>query len=132
MRDAVIACSDAAKLFELSDGPLDPVAQLIDGRIERPLSWHTSALRDYGASAAILNMVEDGMTVIGAVGDDMACGQTAQERDSRTVVTGITTGQDEAHWPTERIDCNVPLAGQSTSGAPQSLVADPPFWPVAA
>jgi hypothetical protein len=26
----------------------------------------------------------------------------------------------------------MPFGGQSSSGAPQSLIADPPFWPVAA
>lgn len=72
------------------------------------------------------------MSVIGLVGDDMACGEAGDQRQGMAGVAGLAAGEDEAQRPTEAVDRDVPLAGQSSSGTPQSLVLDPPFWPVAA
>ncbi len=45
---------------------------------------------------------------------------------------GLPGGEEEADRPPEAVDRDVPLAGQTSSGTPQSLVPGPPFWPVAA
>ncbi len=72
------------------------------------------------------------MAVIGLVGKDMASDQAGELRDGGLVIAGVAAGQDEAHRSAERIDGDVPFGCQSTSGAPQSLVATAPFCPVAA
>lgn len=72
------------------------------------------------------------MTVIGAIGDDVGGGEAGDQRQGVGGVIGLATGEEEADRPAEAVDRDVPLAGQSASGTPQSLVLDPPFWPVAA
>lgn len=57
----------------------------------------------------------------------MPGGQTREQRDGRSGIAGIAACQDEAHWADECIDRDVPLGCQPSSGAPQSLVAQPPF-----
>jgi hypothetical protein len=58
--------------------------------------------------------------------------QAGEQGDSGAGIAGVAAGENEAHRPTKAVDRDVPLARQSTSGAPQSLVTDPPFWPVEA
>ena len=100
--------------------------------VERPFAGHAGALRDDRLGACCLNVIEDGMAVIGLVGEDVGRIEASQQGDSRSGIAGVAAGQDEADGSAERIERDVPLGGQSTSGAPQSLVAGPPFWPVAA
>ena len=77
-------------------------------------------------------MIEDGVGVIGFVGDDVGGGEAGEQRESLSGVVNLAAGEDEAQRSTEAVDGDMPLAGQSSSGTPQSLVFDPPFWPVAA
>lgn len=127
MWDAVVSSCDASELFEPADGPLDAVSEFVYDGIEGPFSGHSSSLRDDGLCACGLDMVEDDVAVIGFVGDDMTRWKAGQQGDCGVVIAGIATGQDEAHRTAEAIDRNVPFAGQSASGAPQSLIATPPF-----
>lgn len=132
MRDTVVSGGDAAQLLELADGPLDPVAQLVFDRIEGSVAWHAGALRDDRLRAGCFDKVKDCVGVVGFVGQNVTRIETCQQRDSQLGIAGIAAGQNEAYRAAERIDRDVPLGGQSSSGAPQSLVARPPFWPVAA
>ncbi len=77
-------------------------------------------------------MIEDGVRVIGFVGDEVAGGETGDQRQGVGRVIGLPGGEEEADRPPEAVDRDVPLAGQTSSGTPQSLVPGPPFWPVAA
>lgn len=77
-------------------------------------------------------MIEDGVGIISLVGDDVVSLEAGEQRDGQPGIAGIAAGQDEPDRAAERIDRDMPLGRQSASGAPQSLVADPPFWPVAA
>ena len=72
------------------------------------------------------------MRIISLVGDDVGGGEAGDEGEGMGGVAGLTAGENEAQRSSEAVDRNVPLAGQSSSGTPQSLVLDPPFWPVAA
>ena len=104
-------------MFEFADGAFDAVAHFGDGWIEGAVSGHAFSLRNDRYCAIFLDVIADGVAVIGLVGENVA----RQE-----------PGLDEANRLAQRIDGDVPFAGQSASGAPLSLVADPPFWPVAA
>ena len=72
------------------------------------------------------------MSVIGFVGDDTGSGEAGDQGERMSGIAGLPWGQQEADRTAERVDGNMPLAGQPSSGTPQSLVLDPPFWPVAA
>lgn len=130
--DAVVSGGDATQLLELADSALDSVSQFVFGGVEGAGPGHAGALGDDGNGLAGFDMIEDGVAVIGSVCDDVMCGEAGKQRDGRAVVAGIAAGQNEAYRSAKSVDRDVPLAGQSASGAPQSLVADPPFWPVAA
>ena len=77
-------------------------------------------------------MVKDGVSVISLVGNDMSGGEACDQRQRLVGIIGLAAGEDEADGSAKAVDGDVPLAGQSSSGTPQSLVLDPPFWPVAA
>ena len=132
LRPPIVSCGDASELLELADGALDAVAELVEGRVEGARPGHAGALRDDRNSAACFDGVKDGVAVIGLVGDDAGGGEAGDERGSVAGIGGLPASEDEAQRAAVRIDGDVPLAGQSPSGTPQSLVADPPFWPVAA
>lgn len=72
-------------------------------------------------------MVENDVAIIGFVGNDMPRWQASHQWDRRIVIAGIAAGQDEAHGAAQAIDRDMPFAGQTSSRAPQSLVATPPF-----
>lgn len=72
------------------------------------------------------------MAVIGLVGDEVAGGEAGDQRQGVGGVIGLAAGEAEADRPAEAVNRDVPFAGQSSSGTPQSLILDPPFWPVAA
>jgi len=63
------------------------------------------------------------MAVIGFVGDNMNGIEAAQQRDGGPRVASVAAGENKADGTAERVDRDVPLGGQSPSGAPQSLVA---------
>ena len=116
----------------MADGSLDLVAFLVDFGIEGAASLHAGALRDDRDGTDRLDVVEDNVGVIGPVGDDVAGLQAGDEGEGVGGVMGLAAGEEEAQGPAESVDGDMPFAGQSTSGTPQSLVFDPPFWPVAA
>jgi hypothetical protein len=111
----------------MSDGTLDPVAFLVDFGVEVATSVHAGALRDDGPGADRLGMVEDGVAVIGPVGDEMGRPEALDKGESMGGIIGLSAGQEEADRPSERVDRDVPLRAQSASGTPQSLVFTPPF-----
>ena len=127
MGDAVVSGCDATQLLKLADGPLDAVPELVFDGVEGPLARHAGALRDDRLRAADLDVIEDGIGIIGLVGDDVTGIEAGQQGDGQLGVAGVAAGQDEAYRAAEGIDRNMPLGGQSSSGAPQSLVAEPPF-----
>jgi hypothetical protein len=77
-------------------------------------------------------MVENSVAVIGLIGDEVVGGEAGDQWQGIGGVIGLPAGEEEADRPAEAVDRDVPFAGQPSSGAPQSLVLDPPFWPVAA
>ena len=105
---------------------------LVDCGIEVARAVHAGALRDDRAGADCLGMVEDCVRVIGFVGDEVGGVQAGDQRQGVGGVIGLAAGQEETDRAPEAVDGQMPFAGQSPSGTPQSLVADPPFWPVAA
>lgn len=127
MWDAVVSGGDAAELLEPADGPLDAVPEFVFDRIERPFAWHAGALWDDRLGTRGFDMVEDAVAIIGLVGEHVGGIEAGQQRDGRSGIAGVATGQDESDGAPERVDRDVPLGRQSASGAPQSLIASPPF-----
>jgi hypothetical protein len=72
-------------------------------------------------------VVEDGVSVVGAVGEDVGGRQAVHQRQRLGGVVPLTGSEDEAQRATERVDRDVPLTRQSSSRTPQSLVRTAPF-----
>ena len=72
-------------------------------------------------------MVEDGMGVIGLVGDEVLWSQAGDEGERVNSVMGLASREQEADRTAQCVDRDMPFAGQSASGTPQSLVFAPPF-----
>ena len=81
LRDAVIASGDASELLELADGSLNAISELVFGGIEGPFAGHACALGNDRLGAAGLDMVEDGVGIVGFVSDDIIGLETGQQRD---------------------------------------------------
>ena len=111
----------------MSDGPLDAIAVLVDGRVEVTFSVHSGALRDDWAGADRLGMIEDGVAVISAIGDEVGGSQAGDQREGIGAVTGLAAGEEEADRPAKGVDGDVPLAGQSSSGTPRAWSLTPLF-----
>jgi hypothetical protein len=76
--DAVVSGGDATELLQSADGALDAVSELVFARIEGAFARHAGALRDDRLCAGRLDMVEDGVPVIGLVGKDVGGIETGQ------------------------------------------------------
>ncbi len=116
----------------MSDGALDPVSEFVDDGIESTRSGHTDPLGDDRFCATFLDVVEDVIAVICLVGEDVAGIKTRQERDGELWIAGIATSQNEAHRAAKTINRDMPFTCQPALRAPESLIADPHFCPVAA
>ena len=67
------------------------------------------------------------MGIIGLVGDEVLWPQAGDEGKRVNGVMGLAAREQEADRPAQRVDRNMPLAAQTSSGTPQSLVFAPPF-----
>src|ERR1700752_679911 len=86
---------------------------------------------DHRYGSGRLDGLTQGAAVIGAGGNDISAGGARDEGFSLRDVAALSGCDDEAQRSSERIGEHVDFGGQSSSGAPQSLVLVPPF-PVAA
>jgi hypothetical protein len=72
------------------------------------------------------------VAVIGFVGEQIGRIEPGDQWQGVGGVIGLAAGEQEPDRAAEAVDSQAPFAGQPSSGTPQSLIADPPFWPVAA
>jgi hypothetical protein len=101
-------------------------------RVEGAGAVHAGASGDDRLGTDLFGMIENGVAVVGAVCEDVARRQAFEQRQCVGSVVCLAAGKQEAQRPPAPVDGDVPLACQPSSGTPQSLVLDPPFWPVAA
>ena len=87
--------------------------------------------RDDGAHAGVCDQLTKSVAIIGFVSDDGAALDALQQRRCGDDIVDLAAGKHEAQRPSECVGEHVDFAGQSSSGAPQSLILVPPF-PVAA
>ena len=106
----------------MSDGALDPVSEFVDDGIEGARPGHANSLRDDRFCPISLDVVEDGITIICLIGEDMAGIKGGQERDGELGIAGIAAGENESHRTAKAIDRDMPFARQSAIRAPKRLI----------
>lgn len=86
---------------------------------------------DDGLGAERLDVLAEGIGVIGLVGQDVGRGQARDQGRSLGDVVALAAGEDEADRVSQGIDGDVQLAGQPASAAANGAIFRPPFLAVA-
>src|SRR5215210_4645200 len=122
---------EAAEVLELIEAAFDAVAFLVERDVVRDRNLARAGRRDDSEHAGVSDQLAQSVAVVGFVGDDGAALDAFQQRRRGDDIVDLAAGENEAQRAAERIGEHVDFAGQSSSGAPQSLILVPPF-PVAA
>lgn len=127
----VVSSCDTSEMLEFVEAALDAVARLVDGEVvgDQRLAGGIAGYDRRCAGGG--DEVAQGVAVVGLVGEDMLRFETFEQGRCLWCITGLAGCQNDAKRPSQGICGKMDLGGQSTSGAPQSLVLGPPF-PVAA
>ena len=125
------ACEDPSIVFHVAEHDLDFVAFFIESPVGFALDRSHGMRRDDGVGFLGLNGLEDGVAVIGAVGEH-ALGLDAIDQVERSGrIAGLTSGQTEAERVAKRVTGSMDLAGKAATRAAKSLVSFVFFAPAA-
>ena len=118
---------DAAASLQLVDASLNYIPRLVSLWVvlRGPLPGRLRG--DHGSRAHLLDQVDDLLAIIRPVGENPLRLHALQQRRSLRSVVPMTAGEQEAQWFPFRVDAEVDLGTQSSSGTPQSLTAGPLF-----
>src|SRR5436190_17635301 len=114
-------------MLELVEAALDAVALAVEHLVVPNGSLAAAVRRDHRLHASGLDRVEDGVAVIGFVGDDGVALDALQHGLGGLALVHLAAGQAETQRPAKRVGKQMDLGRQSTSGTPQSLVARAPL-----
>ena len=128
---AVIARSEAAAVFELIEGALDPVTLLVERGVIGAGRPAAGPRRNDWRGTLAFDVLNEFLTIIASVGNDVAGAEAGEEGKGLRTVVPLPSGNNKAHGPAPAIHGQMNLGCQSASGTPQSRVRVPPF-PVAA
>lgn len=130
--ELVVACGDAAKVFELVEEALDQIALPIELGVDRALPFAVALGRDVRARAVFGNQPQDGFGIVAAVGDGIGGRAQAVEqgRDSR-LVGGLARREQQADGQASGIDHGVQLGAQSSTRTADGVIRAPFFPPAA-
>jgi hypothetical protein len=87
--------------------------------------------RDDSLGFLCLDGVEDGVAVIGAIGEYGLCFDPVDQTERFGRIAGLACGQAETEWVAERIAGSMDLAGKAATRAAKSLVSLIFFAPAA-
>lgn len=116
--ELVEATEDAAKVLHLAEQALDPGALFVEPPIGRPSPGAGRMGRDDGHGTMLGYPVEDGITVIGAIGEhcrDREHGDRCEQGDGFWRIAGLAGGQGEAERVAEAVSEPVQLRGEATA-----------------
>ena len=128
---SVVAGRDAAKVFELVEAALDAIAEPIGSGVVANDGDPCALGRDHSLCAQAGDKATKSIAVIASVGDDPPGGLPFEQCMRLREIVRLTGCEEKPKRPAECIRQEMDFSGQSSSGAPQSLILAPPF-PVAA
>ncbi len=126
--ELVVAGSDAAPLFEAGEEALDAPALPVGDAVIAVLIRAVAAGRDDRLAALFVDQVVEAVGIIGAVGEHLACRQSADQVAGRCHVVLLTRPEHEAHRQAERIDYGMDLGAEPSTRAPESLGRSSPLF----
>lgn len=124
----VVSCGDTAEVFEFVEASLDNVALLVGFEVIRDWPPAGRIAGDDGFSSHAGDQRAQGIGSIRLVGQNPSRRQTFKQGRSERRIATLAGGQDEFQRAAQRVDGDVDLGRQTTSGTPQSLL--PPFEPL--
>ena len=124
---AVIAGGKAATVFEPVKGAFNPVPLLVERPVIGPGYAATSPRRDHWRSPLALNVLNECLTIIAFVSNDVAGAEAAEQRPGLRTIVALPRSDQKADGAPVAIHGQMNLGGQSTSGTPHSRVPVPPF-----
>ena len=124
-------CEDAPVVFEIAEHDLDLVAFLVEEPVGFPLDRSDGMGRDDGFGFLGVHGVEDGIAVIGAIGEHGLGLDLVDQAERPWRIAGLTFGDLEAKRVAEGVAGGVHLAGKATPGAAKRLISCLFFAPAA-
>ena len=118
----IVAGGDTAKLLDPAKETLNEVTTFVAVFIKHPLNQTVAPWRNHRFDVGGMQIVDDGIAVVGFVGTDRARFQVLKERQCLGAVTGLPSGQAESRQTTQPLDQGMNLRAQSAAGSPERLV----------
>ena len=120
--ELVVSCGDAAEVLELVEEALDEVALAVEREVAMARGDAIGLGRDDRGDAPRLQGQDQGVGVIGLVGQEGPRADPGQQQLGLAKIAGLTGRQRDADRIAQGIDDDVDLGGQSASGAADGLV----------
>jgi len=127
----VVSGCEAAEVLEPVDAALDLISHFVERFVVADELLACPVRRDDGLGALCLDERAQGIAVIGLVGEDVARRQALEQGGRGGDVALLARRNHDPQRSAARIDDEVDLGRQSSSGTPQRLIARPPFPPAA-
>jgi len=128
----VVSRGDATEVFELVKEALDEIALFVERRIDGTLEAAVALGRDVWARAVSDEGVEDGASVVAAIGDRVARWREAGDQGWQAgFVGGLAGREQQPERQTPGIDHSVDLGAQSSTRTANGVIRAP-FLPPAA
>ena len=114
-------------MFELIEGALNPVPLPVERGVIGPGRPAAGPGWNHRRGPLALNVLNEFLTVIAFVGDDVTSAEAGEQRPGLRTVVPLPSGDNKAHGPPVAIRGEMNLGGQSASGPPHSRLRVPPF-----
>ena len=129
--EPVISGGDAAEVFEFVEAAFDAIARFMDFEAVRDRALAPWIAGNDGSRADVRDEGAERIAVVGLVGEDVGRPKAVEQGRRLRNIAGLSGRENDPQRSPPSIGGKMDLGGQSTSGAPQSLILAPPF-PVAA
>lgn len=118
----VVSGCDTSELLEPIEEAFDQISGLIAVPIDGALCFAIAAWRDDGLSARCFDGLNQGVAVVGLVGNDRLGLEVLDQRLPLCNVSDLARSHDQADRIAQRIDTCVDLGCQPTTGSADGLV----------
>ena len=118
-------------MLEVAEEALDQVSLTIDASIDGSVDDPLAGRGDVRLGASGPDQVEQGISVVAAVGDDMAAFETGEQLWRGPQIVSLAGGEQQADWQAVLINHGVDLGAQSSTRTADGVIFAP-FLPPAA
>lgn len=128
----VVAGRDAAEVLQLVEEAFDEIALSIDCAVDRALNLAVTAGRDMSPPAAAFDQIDQGASIISAIGDEIAAGfDLFDQCRCHRLVRRLARRQNDSHRQARLVDDGIDLGAQSSTRTANGVIRTPFFPPAA-